>query len=448
MFKNKNLINAPLSSLLYFEFFIVALLFFISFFTGIQGEVNGNIASVLVGAIIVVIMAVINYRTVPSKLTKYLLLIFMLKVCISFAHFYWIFCPAAGINNASETVFAYFGGDLVAEHGAALHFLDAVQRKGVLYAVFGDYYRAINNPGVGIYYGILYGVFGSYPTVAYSFNAVVMFLSSIIVYHLSILINATPKRAMECGLITMLMPSFFVMCPLYRDQLMLLLITASVYALILFIKKPGLISIFSIVSSVLLLISLRLSYIVLIPIYAAVVFFHLCKKRIWLLTIILPVLGGVTFYLQAYLVTALERKQSMSLVDISGAARLGGGLFGKIVFLLMTPFPWYQIPGPAVLTYQIFSYPQAWFSMALIMYTLSFVIVKNQINNNGIILLGFFGLFFLLALMGSMLHPRYYQIALPLLIPFLARGKRQGVRLAAAGSFSVFLIAHFIYFFF
>lgn len=446
LFNNINYFNIPLVSTYYIlvKFFIFLLL--IPYIPKVNDEILANITSIIVCVFLISAIYFINKKHVSKKFLKILLFLFAVKILVSYAHFYWIFCPAAGISNALEAGYARFSGDLVAQHEAALQFLYTIEQHNIWFAVFGDYYRWINNPGVGIYYGILYGIFGPYPTVAYSFNAVVMFLASIFVYHLSHLTGGNLKFALTCGLLTMIMPSFFIMSPLYRDQVLILLITASVYALIIFIEKVEFFSFISMVLFIILLTSLRLSYILLLPFFLAMILFFLWKKRIIYLAIMLPILCGFAVSLQVYLIAALERKQMMSEVEITGVEKLGGGILGKIIFLIMTPFPWFQKANPAILAYQVFDYVQAWLSLAIIMYVIFFLLTNQKINKNQMVILVTFFVLFLLALMGSMLHQRYFQIAIPLLIPFLAMGKQRWEKQALTGSFTFFMFAHFIYY--
>ena len=52
-------------------------------------------------------------------------------------------------------------GDSAVIHHAAVAFRNMWVRNGILEALFGEYDRHINNPGVGALYGLMYGAFGA-----------------------------------------------------------------------------------------------------------------------------------------------------------------------------------------------------------------------------------------------------------------------------------------------
>jgi hypothetical protein len=216
----------------FFAFLAIALIIIISL--NQQGNIS-EFRGVLLSTIIVTILWIIMQQFLaPSRLWKDIAfgfnILFFLKIIAGFAHFYFFYAPTLGITSASEVLFAKVSGDMVAIHKAALVFMSQREAAGIMYAIFGDYSRSINNYGVGIIYGLLYGSFGKYPTVAIPWNALAMGLASLVIGAIGEVLKVDRKDTKLAMILLFIMPIFFISVPIYRDQFMLLLILLLTYA--------------------------------------------------------------------------------------------------------------------------------------------------------------------------------------------------------------------------
>ena len=115
-----------------------------------------------------------NFASYGRNFVYLVNVIFALKIVLGLLHFYLLFAPVVGIPSAADSQRANFGGDLAPICSAAQVFMSERESSGLFGAIFSDYYRAINNSGVGVIYGLLFGCFGKYATVAVPWNALAM----------------------------------------------------------------------------------------------------------------------------------------------------------------------------------------------------------------------------------------------------------------------------------
>jgi hypothetical protein len=112
--------------------------------------------------------------------------------------------------------------------------------------------------------------------------------------------------------------------------------------------------------------------------------------------------------------------------------------------MLLTPFPWYQDPGPVLLVYQFMDYPQVLLGLTVLC---AAWIGRREIlkSPSSRFLLITFLIYFASTIVSSALHQRYMHVALPLMImaagPALA--SKWGRSLAV--SVSLLVVAHLLY---
>lgn len=376
---------------------------------------------------------------------RHITTLLVVKLTLSILYFYLLFLPATDFALVPGADMTDSSIDVIAIHTSAVIFKKNFTTGGMFHAIFGDYYRNINNPGVNVLFGLLYTTFGEFPGVAIPWNVLCMGISGLIVAATCLKLSYTRREVLTCVYMTILMPSFLVLNPLYRDQFMVMLILLLVYSFSCSIRKIDLSTMATIFLASGLLTCLRLSFAGLSG--AIFVSYILFRKNIKLLKIIfiLLIFSGFILVLTSYTGINLIPQ----LLDVKGVqstihSLLGSNPISNAIFLIFTPFPWYQSISSTMLVYQFPDYPQVLFALSI--YFSIWLGRKQLIQNrfHRFFLLSF--IFYFLAVINfSALHQRYLYVALPMLIicasPIILRTWQTCVGL----SFALLVFAHLFY---
>ncbi|WP_242344778.1 hypothetical protein [Anaeromyxobacter terrae] len=362
-------------------------------------------------------------RRSGSRLGRALDVILAVKTLAGLAHFYLLFAPAAAISSASDIAKAHYTGDMPVLDYAARAFALERSLHGLGSALFGEFDRAINNPGVGVIYGLLYGAFGHYATVAIPWNALAMGVAALLVNATGCALEADRRASQLAAFATVLMPSFFVGPPLYRDQFMIMLIALAGYAAVHVAKHPSAASTAVLGLSGAMLWALRDPYVLLPAVALAAALLAPALQGRGKVALVGLVSAGVLIYA---LFSVLPAEWHMAIAErISdsygreqagkAAAAFGGGILGKSVFLLLTPMPWYQSVAQSLLVYQVFDYAQTVLSLTVVVAIV--LSAYSSVERNPCVSALMYGCaIFGLALLAQELHQRYAQVALPMVM--------------------------------
>lgn len=418
----------PTSPIVFFFYLMISILSVVALDR--NGEISelGGVAlsTVVATALWLLVQAISKFAIYGRKFVFLVNAILALKIVLGLLHFYLLFAPAAGITSAGDSRHVNFSGDFSPIFFSAQTFMSQRESSGLLGAIFFDYYRAINNPGVGVVYGLLFGSFGEYATVAVPWNALAMGFAAMALGAIGTLLKIPLNFVKTAIVLTLLMPSFLIGVPVYRDQFMILLILLTTFASLHAAMRKSLTSVLVCLLSGLLLASFRLIYVALpiIALGSALSGRYLIRtqKRITVGSAV-AVMGAIlviVYYLKGVIgiwfdISMLREVHYGSLNTLLG---VGGGFLnyiGRGGFILLTPMPWWQGVDLPLLVYQVFDYGQTFLSlMVFAALFCNFRRILEQKTMIPLLAIGFF--IFLFAVAGSELHQRYAQVALPLLI--------------------------------
>jgi hypothetical protein len=369
---------------------------------------------------------------------------FLLKTTAPLLYFYNIVEPYTILS--SEPV--GLKGDSAAIHNAALIFKQTFESDGLFSALFGDYYRAINNPGVGVFYGLLYQAFGPYTTSAIPWNALADTLTVVACISASRLSRPPTSADFTLVALLFLMPSFFVgPPPNYRDHFMVLLIALACYSVgYTALGKSGskVTSLIVAVFAAALLTTLRLGFAASLLFVGSAAVMAFSQSRNTALQIALTVATAACVY-GLSLVDA-ERVSSQASANILGGGNPVLNFIYRSCFIGLTPFPWWQRVEAELYVWQIWDYGQTFLFILVCVLLLA---KRRDLSRDPfyIYLLLCFAGFFLMTVVGSGLHQRYLQIALPLLlIPASALITKKAFFESASASALLIGVAHLLYF--
>lgn len=373
----------------------------------------------------VISMVLLRVTRLEMGAVGFLALLYALKVVLSLLYYDFAYLPALGISDEAMLGGTDFTADVFRIYDAAVLFDDYREKYGVYHAIFGDYYRQINNPGVGVYFGLLFGAFGRFPRVAIPWNCLAMTWAMLLIGALGSLLRVDRRATKLAMRLTFFMPSFFAYVPLYRDQLMIYLILLCAYSLLYAVRRRCMLSLVSGFAVGYPLMVLRGAF-VLAPVWS------LCsilmdrvipRTRGWLLCVLLANVA-ISNAVGPLLVSWDEAQQVSGQVGQDA----GGGVIGTVIgtlgplsslgrlaFMLLTPMPWYQDVEVALLVTQVFDYIQTLLSLTAIVAVVRDTTVVS--SPKGIAAPIYMFLMYTLAVLGgSTMAQRYIQIALPLLI--------------------------------
>lgn len=387
-------------------------------------------------------------------------LIFLLKIGLNLAHFYYAFAPEAGISSSNKLMYANFTGDSPKIYKATLRFANMANSNGLWYAITGDYYRDINNPGVAIIYGIIYLAFGPYSTAAIPWATLAMGVACLLLCTLGYRFGFNRKLIVKVMVTLFLMPVFFITPPNYRDQFMIFLSVTIVYVSIYAAEGNKLSALLPLIILTPMIGSLRTAYI-LLPFASTFFAFYSFRKlnktsnnAKSLFIVFMLIIASISLaFLYSHKLDELGAKVQggdHNWGPFEKLKRMGGVFYylGVIPYSLLAPFPWWQYVNPSLLTYQIFNYPQTW--LGLIMVFASFLTKQEKEYKKPFYAFRASALFmFFLAIAGSKnLGWSYIQIIMPLLIlPAAPILERRGLSYVALSGM-ILLIMHVIYFLF
>ncbi len=427
----------------------------VSFFTT---ETSAVAYSFICAAIVWILFGVLYCRSRQVDLFLAISVLAVFRIIASLLHFYYIFAPLAQISNSSELPYCDFLGDLAPVHLAGSLFVDEQVNQGLIYAIFGDYYRGINNPGVAVLYGILFTGFGEYGAVAVPWTVLVSGFGSIVAAQIALRGKLGEKLVRFVGLGTFLMPQFFIFPVLYRDNYIIFLLLLTAYTVLCSNAAPMYFIAALLILESLLLGALRSVYI-LVPsayLFVKIGLDSLSNRRVTItgtltgcaVAVLLLIAAGNSLddRLQAYstaLVTGV--KGDVSFTILSGFKAAGPLVYFPAAFIvaLLAPMPWWQdVPG-AQLAFQVFACGQSFMGIAVLIAAV--VTLWRRLHRDLMPVLGFFVVIESMALFGeSTLGGSYFQIAMPFLLIFSARWLFDNRGKAIAASGAVFVALHLL----
>ena len=396
----------------------------------------------------------IHFQSLGKRIKFWLNILFVLKIITNLVHFYFLFAPASGITTAVELPSLFFSGDLLPIHYSAEIFMRERGNFGLWSAVFGDYYRGINNPGVGVIYGLLYGCFGPYAPAAIPWNALAMALSSSLIGAICELLYIDRRAICVAMILTYIMPGYFITPPIYRDQFILLFILLTTFSGMDFFINNRLSSLIVMLPCALVLNSLRDGYLIL-PLVLVLAMILIPHKRgpSFKVKVMASVLSIVVILLMYNFLLDkvffwISRIYGMT-IGYSTLDRMPTtipviGYFIRFGFILLNPMPWWQSIEKSLFVYQVFSYPQTILSLSVIAgLVLGYRYILDHKELFPLLLVAF--CIFHFAVVGSSLAAGYTQTGLPLLIiaasPIMLRQWRKCIWVGTG----LILVAHVLY---
>jgi hypothetical protein len=387
-----------------------------------------------------------------------LTLLVILRLVLNLGHFYLVFAPLVGIESSADLPRADFAGDLGAIFNSALMFLDKYRDAGAFHAVFGDYYRSINNPGVAILYGWLFSIFGTFATTAVPWAIVYSGFAALVVGLIGLSLAVPARYCRAAVLLAFVMPGILVFPPIYRDNFTVYLLMLTGYSAFGFRRERVLLTVAVVVVESILLYSLRTAYLfVPLTFYGIVLILQsrrevgFAMRGVAFALLLIPVLLVSSSYLGEQASESLSRLSVPPQGDtgypiLTPFSNLGPLVFfpAAAVFLLLTPMPWWQdVPAPQ-LSYQVFSYAQTLYMLTTIA-ALVLVFREKKVLTETTILLSFFVMLFLLALLGTRaLAAGYAQIGLPFLVLASIRYLRDRAGQCFSVATAVVVLAHLV----
>lgn len=395
-------------------------------------EFTANVFSITVALACWFFAGSLCFAPILGKRVFLLLTVLVLvRLCANYTHFYLIFAPLANIGSSNELAHADFTGDLGVQYNAALVFVDTLRTEGWLYALFGDYYRAINNPGVSIVFGTLMSSFGEYGTVAIPWLVVYSGFSALMFGLVARGMGLGAKLSTRVIVLVFMMPVFYISPPLYRDIFIIFLLGLTAYTALELRSSSVLMIAPFLIGESLLLFSLRLVYLLLPAAYASIALF-LNTPLNWRVAsrwLVFAILGAVvvtagwgfignefTHFLDRS-GDALESDQAAFSI-LAPFKAMGPLAFypAASVFAVLAPMPWWQPIEPSLLSYQVFSYAQTWYGLTIIIATYRSW-KRRLLPEGGSLMITYYLIIFYLAIFGSLNFGfGYFQIALPFLI--------------------------------
>lgn len=393
-----------------------------------NSELFSTLLSVSFAGLAWLVAVLILRREFRLRFLFLLTMTIVLIILINYLHFYFLFSPLAGVSSSADLSNVNFSGDLAIQSLAVSRFIDYVANEGWVYAIFGDYYRGFNNPGVPVLFGSMYIAFGEYGSVAIPWSVLAQGMSGLVAGLLAMRIGATQRNSEYVALLVVLMPGFLVIPPLYRDKFIVLLILMSVLIAISAHRANIIFVAFMIAVCSLFLFSLRAVYFFLPSIFFlfSIYYFNESGKQRYAITLIFAgFLAFFLFFVFDYLAGDFFNRFGDSLSSeesnfsiLQPFKSMGPLVYYPVaaIFSLLSPMPWWQVTSPTILSYQVFTYMQTAFSLVVIGCAFDAFIHKKS-KKYQLFFSFCFMVIFGLALFGSKnLGSGYFQIAIPLLI--------------------------------
>lgn len=368
-------------------------------------------------------------RSIGKRLFFTLTAFIILRIIINFLHFYVVLAPSAGIESSSEFFPDQNLGDWPYIYQSAIGFTQIREESGIIFAIFGDYERGINNPGVSIINGVLFCVFGAYGTVQIPWSVIFSAFAALLIGLIGISIRLPKRLCRNVVLLVFFMPGFFVLPCMYRDNFIIFLLALSAYTAILIPHRNLIVLSIALFVESVLLFSLRAVYVLLPATFSLLsikwnsipnnkltkyIFFSSALLVVFTLAVSEKTLfvGGHDF--SSRFLAGMDVGQR-SFTILEPFKQFGPFVFfpAAAVFSLLAPMPWWQPVSPILLSYQIFSYLQTWYALTALV-ALFYSYKRKLIPTEASILVVFSLVIFLLALLGSYnFGAGYLQIALP-----------------------------------
>lgn len=427
---------------------------------GDSAEVNGTILSTLVALMCWFSSGwFLTVRAFGRRFFGVLTLLLLVRITANLIHFYCVFAPLAGIDSSSALPEADFSGDLGAIYNSATIFADAYETRGLYYALVGDYYRGINNPGVGVIYGGLFSAFGRFASVAIPWTVLYSAFGALLIGFIGSVQQLPVGLCRTTVIMIFCMPGFFIFPPVYRDNYILFLLALTAYSSILLTSSNLLLVSVVLAGESILLLGLRMVYVFIPFAFGGVVTFLNAQRgsRAFNRKILFGVIAICAILLSWNFLAPYRELSSAGFtaegqVQESGFAILApfkarGFLIyypAAAVFSLLAPMPWWQPLPPALMSYQVFSYAQTWYSLtAFVALVYSYRLEMTSQWRTTLVL--FYSIIFSLALFGSFnFNSAYTQIATPFIVLSSIRYNSSNWKTCFALSTSIILIVHFI----
>ncbi len=421
-----------------------------------SSEIGANVAAVLVVAMVWYVAGrVLIVPYLGRRLYRVLTILALVRIAANLLHFYEVWAPISGIDSSASVLYTDITDQGVIQVSAGV-FGETLRADGVAYAVFGDYYRAINNPGVGVVFGALLSVFGPYATVAIPWVILLSLFGAVFAALLGRWAGLPERLSRLVAILVFLMPGFFIFPPLYRDNIMVFLLLFAAWTAVLGNRGPSVATAGVIVAEALMLWSLREVYVVLPFVFSGMAYFarnHANRDKMLLIAVgsSVGLLVGLK-YISSLLTDFVARASGSFTSTLSDFSILlpfksfGAVLFypAAAVFALLAPMPWWQQGSGSVLAYQVFAYAQAWYGLAVAVAFGSAVFTSGLRRSER--LFGVFaGTIFLLTLMGSAnFASLYVQVAYPFALIASVRYLAVSWRACVALSGGIIIAAHSI----
>ena len=284
-----------------------------------------------------------------------------------------------------------------------------------------------NNVGVPVLYSTLFGAFGACLTVGIPWSAVATGTSGLLVVSIGDLLRFDRADSVFAALVTASLPTYLVTPPLYRDDFIVLLVLLAVYATLDGWLRRSVASWLVVVGAAAAAGTLRVVYPLtpVVTVAALVAFWRKGRDPVRaaaraaagaaLVAGCVAVAWGTASAWADHLVDRASDARRLNLVAHTAAeTAFGGGVAGKVVFLLLTPMPWTQEAAPFTALYQ----PASYAGTVLVWATIAGLVLhwRHCASPGARIVTGVGAALFLAPLFGQALVQAYACIGMPLLV--------------------------------
>jgi len=422
----------------------------------VLNEYLGNILSLFYVLFIWLLLIKFVYFNISVNFIKILTSLLIIKICINYFFLFFFQLPQLELDSSSF-LNAYNSGDTGLINESIQNWADKIKftEFNNQRLEFQEIYAILNNWGSIYFYSLIYLNFGNFPSTTIPWASLATGFYSLFSYLISKKIYKDEKTSQIISFIIFLLPSFLVYPLLYRDHYLILLILSVVLIIFTDKKQLGLKKIFYIFISSFILYSLRKVYFVL-PLTFLIIyqfFFYKSLRKFYLYIIFLSILViCIYIYINKELFLSGSASSSSMLLRlipdneffkktihyiitiILYAERTGGLIFNyletfgfpinrisNLFFLLISPFPWHQSISKELIHFYIFLYLQIFISF-IVYFKIFFLLIKNKIDKNFLVLFSCYCIILFLALFGALqFSSLYIMIGLPLLIISLGK---------------------------
>jgi hypothetical protein len=405
-----------------------------------SGNSTGNLLSLLIASLAGVVS--ITYTILllaPSQKYKILIItlsFYLIKLGIGiFVYIFFIDTNYFSFNADSLNWIWEYNW----MHNSLINISNAWNENHPLY--ISDYFKQTNkNAYIFQIFGGLYYFGGTYSLNIAPFNAFFMFLSSMLIYILTLSIWGNPKFALAALVISSLQPIHMISSSFDRHSVGLFLVLLAFF-LITYTSRKMLINIFLMLSAGALAGAMRKAYFV-IPV---IVFVYksvgggLNQKNI-LRSILIVLIGILAFYAtyDIYFASYMETHSLHVQNNILNFPKL-------LVRSIIGVFPWNQIFDPVPGREMIFQYMlQAPYNITMVYFSFLFVLT-HKVSRTVMSVFLYAILFYLSGVIGTENHVDYVSMSIPLLAIIVSRYSLVRVLTVYGSWVCIFIIASAVY---